>query len=193
MSGIQSVFSNGWNGVRNIFSIGVSAIQSAFNFSLFSQGYRIIDSLLSGLRSAFRSVQSFVSIIGPLIASNNGTKSYDQHLLIPAGGYIMGGLQKGLETNYGDVQSFVSKIADNIAGTSFNAPSLNTQRLDWQISQLNSNMRNTLSANVDQRLSLEKQPAYIDLSLGGTEYRPFVDDISREQGKQAEFKRNYKF
>ncbi|MDE6547289.1 MAG: hypothetical protein K2L65_05845, partial [Lactobacillus sp.] len=80
-----------------------------------------------------------------------------------------------------------------IAGTSFNAPSLNTQRLDWQISQLNSNMRNSLSANVDQRLSLEKQPAYIDLTLGGTEYRTFVDDISREQGKQAEFKRNYKF
>ena len=54
-------------------------------------------------------------------------------------------------------------------------------------------MRNSLAANVDQNLSIEKQPAYIALNLGGTEYRTFVDDISREQGKQAEFKRNYKF
>lgn len=193
MSGVKNVFSNSWNGIRNIFSWGVSALKGMFNFSLFSQGYRIISSLLDGLQSAFRSVQSFVSSIGPWIASHKGPKSYDQHLLIPAGGYIMGGLQKGLENGYSDVQSFIGGIADDIAGTSFNAPSLNTQRLDWQISQLNSNMRNSLSANVNQRLSLEKQPAYIDLSLGGTEYRTFVDDISREQGKQAEFKRNYKF
>ncbi|MDE6554593.1 MAG: phage tail tape measure protein [Lactobacillus sp.] len=193
MSGVQSIFNNGWNGIKSVFSWGVDALKGMFNFSLFNQGYRIISSLLDGLQSAFRSVQSFVSGIGSWIQSHKGPKQYDLHLLIPAGGYIMSGFQKGLENGYSDVQSFIGGIADDIAGTSFNAPSLNTQRLDWQISQLNSNMRNSLSANVDQRLSLEKQPAYIDLTLGGTEYRTFVDDISREQGKQAEFKRNYKF
>ena len=193
MNGVKGVFSNGWNGVQNIFNIGVNLIKGAFNFSLFNQGFRIINSFLEGLQSAFRSVQSFVSGIGSWIQSHKGPKQYDLHLLIPAGGYIMSGFQKGLENGYSDVQSFIGGIADDIAGTSFNAPNLNTQRLDWQISQLNSNMRNSLSANVDQRLSLEKQPAYIDLTLGGTEYRTFVDDISREQGKQAEFKRNYKF
>ena len=42
-------------------------------------------------------------------------------------------------------------------------------------------------------LSLTSQPAYINLSLGGSNYSTFVNDISKKQGIDAEFKRNYRF
>ncbi|WP_228030656.1 hypothetical protein, partial [Limosilactobacillus fermentum] len=53
-------------------------------------------------------------------------------------------------------------------------------------------LNNAVSSMVDHQLNINQQPAYINLSLGGTEYRAFVDDISREQGAQTSLNK-YRF
>jgi len=54
------------------------------------------------------------------------------------------------------------------------------------------NISNNIGGTIDHQLNINQQPAYINLSLGGTEYRAFVDDISREQGAQTSLNK-YRF
>ncbi len=54
------------------------------------------------------------------------------------------------------------------------------------------NISNSIGGTIDHQLNVSQQPAYINLSLGGTEYQAFVDDISREQGAQTSLNK-YRF
>jgi phage-related minor tail protein len=63
---------------------------------LIGAGQSIIQGFLDGLTAGFEAVKGFVGGIADWIAANKGPKAYDEALLIPAGGWIMGGLEKGL-------------------------------------------------------------------------------------------------
>lgn len=110
-----------WNGFTGIVSDVVGKIKSGFNalknFSLASAGRAIMDSLYSGLTSAWKKVQNFVGGIADWIRDHKGPISYDKKLLIPAGKAIMDGLNQGLNNNFKNVISNVSSMADRIAQT----------------------------------------------------------------------------
>ena len=54
-------------------------------------------------------------------------------------------------------------------------------------------LSNTINGTINHELTVNQQPAYINVALGGSEYSTFVEDISREQGNQASLHRNYRF
>lgn len=69
-----------------------------------------MNSLLSGLKSAWGNVTSFVNNIAGWIRDHKGPISYDKKLLVPAGNAIMSGLNEGLKDSFGDVKETVSDI-----------------------------------------------------------------------------------
>ena len=87
----------------------LGAFSNAGNL-LRSAGSAIMNSLLSGLRSAWGNVTSFVNNIAGWIRDHKGPISYDKKLLIPAGNAIMSGLNEGLQDSFGDVKDTVSDI-----------------------------------------------------------------------------------
>lgn len=174
-SGLTGMVSGIWNGVK-------SAIHSAMNIDLGAAGRAIMNSFLHGLTSAWGAVKSFVGGIADWIRDHKGPISYDRKLLIPAGGAIMGGLNDGLSKGFTGVMSNVSSMAGNIA----NAVSGSA---DYRINAVSSGLNIGTDGTLSVDMTRQQQPATINLSMGGSTYRGFVDDISTQQGQTATLNR----
>lgn len=122
MSRMAQAASNGINNVVNFFrNLPGSILGALGNLGglLVNAGHQIIDGFLSGLKSAFGKVQSFVGGIGSWIAAHKGPKAYDLALLIPNGGWIMQSLATGLEKSIPLIKSVLDDTASTIAGYDF--------------------------------------------------------------------------
>lgn len=149
MNGIKSVVSGGWNTIKNIFSSSAHALAGLVHVDLSGAGRAIMNSLLSGLRSAWGAVKHFVSGIAGWIKAHKGPISYDRRLLIPAGKAIMTGLNQGLNSSFDDVKGNVKAMAGEIAQgfniddskftTSFNSDVNHTYTMDVQGAQQQQN------------------------------------------------------
>lgn len=86
------------------------------------------------------------------------------------------------------------RTANSLAEASmFAVPAVDTTDFTRSLTVVNRRLTGSVDNNLTNELSLNQQPAYINVSLGGTDYGAFVEDISREQGSQASLNRNYKF
>lgn len=174
-SGLTGMVSGIWNGVKG-------AINSAMHIDLGAAGRAIMNSFLNGLTAAWGAVKKFVGGIADWIRDHKGPISYDRKLLIPAGGAIMGGLNDGLSKGFTGVMSNVSSMAGNIA----NAVSGSA---DYRINAVSNGLDIGTDGTLSVDMTRQQQPATINLSMGGSTYRGFVDDISTQQGQTATLNR----
>lgn len=152
------------------------------NVDLDAAGSATMHGFLKGLKRAFEDVKGFISSVGPWIGKHKGPISYDRKLLIPAGNAIMGGLNEGLSNGFTGVMSNVSNMAGNIA----NAVSGSA---DYRINAVSSGLNIGTDGTLSVDMTRQTQPATINLSMGGSTYRGFVDDISTQQGQTATLNR----
>lgn len=178
---LKSTTSSVFNSLKGTISGALSKI------NLFSAGKAIIDGLLKGLKSAYEGVKSFVGGIASWIEKNKGPISYDKKLLIGAGNAIMEGLDKGLQSKFKDVQSTVSSMGGQLKN-SFNGSSFD---ISANARSLNGSVNQSVNHVISDNLSSGKQPAYLNLNIGGTNYTAFVDDISNEQGKMIDLQSQF--
>lgn len=136
INGIVQGAQNAWNSMKQGVSNLVSGIANIFNglrnINLWDAGRAILDSFLSGLKSAWQGVTDFVGGIAGWIRDHKGPIEYDRKLLIPAGKAIMNGLDDGLRNQFKSVKSTVSGMAGEIAD------SLEAQPLSISLSGLES-------------------------------------------------------
>ena len=174
-SGLTGMVSGIWGGVK-------SAIDGAMHIDLGAAGSAIMNSFLKGLKAAWGAVKHFVGGIADWIREHKGPISYDRKLLIPAGSAIMSGLNDGLSKGFTGVMSNVSSMAGNIA----NAVSGSA---DYRINAVSSGLNIGTDGTLSVDMTRQQQPATINLSMGGSTYRGFVDDISTQQGQTATLNR----
>lgn len=163
-------------------SAGYSVKSGIGTVNLDAAGSATMHGFLRGLQSAWGDVKSFVSGVGPWIKAHKGPITYDRKLLVPAGGAIMGGLNDGLSKGFTGVMSNVSSMAGNIA----NAVSGSA---DYRINAVSSGLNIGTDGTLSVDMTRNQQPATINLSMGGSTYRGFVDDISTQQGQTATLNR----
>ena len=173
-----------WNNLKemmgSITSGIVSRVTSLFriHIDLGAQGEAIMNSFKRGLTSAFEGVKHFVGGIANWIKDHKGPISYDRKLLIPAGTAIMNGLNAGLERQFKTVMSTVGSMAGQIQGAvdgEFTGAALS-------LGNNGVNVTRQLQASIDTNNN-HVQPANINLSIGGSTYRTFVNDISNQQNQ----------
>ena len=183
---IMQIITGDWRGAWNtmkgvvsgVISSVISTIKSLGNISLVGAGKAIINGFVRGLKSAWEAGKSFVSGIGGWIKRNKGPISYDRRLLKPAGNAIIGGLNKGLQDSFPDVQKTVKGIAGAINETMTGGPIVD---ISGSVAKSNAGVSRVISHELNNNMST--QPAYINVNIGGQNFRGFVENISNEQGK----------
>lgn len=172
-----------WNAIKSAVSAGVSAISghinrlkgifnSLRNINLSSAGRAIMNGFLRGILAVWNTIKSKVSSMAGWIRAHKGPISYDKKLLIPAGRAIMGGLNKGLLDHFEDVQKTTLSIAGFVSDQ-FNSDVLKMQKLRYSVSGE--------SAFSPSGFQGQDCPLEVHLTLGGTEFKAFVDSISKQQ------------
>ncbi|HEP6112605.1 TPA: phage tail tape measure protein [Streptococcus pyogenes] len=184
MSTMQNAVSNGINAVKNFITNGWNSVVGFLRgINLFSAGSAIMQSFLSGLKSMWGAITSFVGGIASWIKSHKGPISYDRRLLIPAGKAIMGGFNRALIKGFEYVKSNVSGMAGKISD------------LVGAGSVFDTDMRSTISgavtAGVEVDLGHQAKPLKVVLELGNRAYELFVDDITDKQQTTAKLREVY--
>ncbi|MFD1145980.1 phage tail tape measure protein [Saccharothrix hoggarensis] len=130
-SALRRIFGEAWEAVRSGtvsklgdvlgFLTGVpGSITRIFGGSsgwLWSHGNGTLSGFLSGLKSKWAEVVSFIVGIGPWIQANKGPLDVDRKLLIPAGDAIMSGLLTALKAGGDRVRRFVREFTKEIAAS----------------------------------------------------------------------------
>ncbi len=190
--GVKSKTGDARNSGSDLGKAGADGARSqhgAFN----SAGSFIADGLSAGISAMSGNVMSVAASLASKAASaikaalkinspSRVTKEFGMYFGL---GFING--ISGMEAK-------TKKAAENLAQASmFSIPPVNTHNFVNSIATMNGQLTGSVSGDLTHELSINQQPAYINVSLGGTDYGAFVADISREQGSQASLNRNYKF
>lgn len=168
---------------------GARSQRGAFN----SAGSFIADGLSAGISAMSGNVMSVAASLASKAASaiKAALKIHSPSRVTKEFGMYFGlGFIKGIS----GMEAKTKKTAENLAQASmFSIPPVNTHDFANSIATMNGQLTGSVRGDLTHGLSINQQPAYINVSLGGTDYGAFVADISREQGSQASLTRNYKF
>ena len=108
------------------------------------------------------------------------------------GVWVPAGVAVGMEKNIGTVTKAAGSISNAAMVT---IPEANTDKFTRSLKAVKTASQDMLNGgDIDGKYSINvnKQPAHIVLSMGGSTYGAFVDDISNQQGNTARLKQNYR-
>lgn len=211
MNGIKSVWSSAWNGIKSVTSGAMSMVRSVVSGGM-SAMHSVVSSMMSAARSMTGAmvsagrdfVMGFVNGIEGAIwraasaaarmasAAMNAAKAWfnigspSKVMRDQVGKWVPAGLAVGIEQNTDLVENAAKRMAEAAM------PDIHMTDMQQRINGALSHGA-SFGGTIDHELNVVQQPAYINLSLGGSNYTTFVSDISREQGSQASLARNYRF
>lgn len=168
---------------------GARSQRGAFN----SAGSFIADGLSAGINAMSGNVMGVAASLASKAASaiEAALKIHSPSRVTKEFGMYFG---LGFINGISGMEAKTKKTAENLAQASmFSIPPVNTHDFVNSIAAMNGQLTGSISGDLTRELSINQQSAYINVSLGGTDYSAFVEDISREQGSQASLTRNYKF
>lgn len=197
MENIKSAFSRGWETAKQVTSDGIEGALDAVKrvaSDMVSAGKDFVMGFVRGIKGAIgKAVSAAVDMAKSAFDSAKralGINSPSRVMRDKVGRFVPAGLAVGMIDNL----SIVEKASDKLAEASmFAVPAVDTTDFTRSLTAVNGKLTGSVDSNLTHELSLNQQPAYINVSLGGTDYGAFVADISREQGSQASLTRNYKF
>lgn len=184
MDAMKNAVNNGINAVKNFIVNGWNAVVGFLSgINLFSAGSAIMQSFLSGLKSMWGAITSFVGGIASWIKAHKGPISYDRRLLIPAGKAIMSGFNNSLVRGFEHVKGNVSGMADKISDLIGNGSIFDTD--------MRSTISGAVTTGVEVDLGHQAKPLEVVLELGNRAYELFIDDITDKQQANARLREVY--
>lgn len=197
MDGIRNVFSTGWETITRVTREGINRAYKAVKSiagNMLSAGKDFVMGFVRGIKGA---IGSAVKVATDMAKSAFdaakralGINSPSRVMRDKVGKWVPAGLAVGIMDNLSDIEKASDKMAQ---ASMFSIPPVNTHDFANSIATMNGQLTGSVSGELTHELLINQQPAYINVSLGGTDYGAFVADISREQGSQASLTRNYKF
>lgn len=193
MSAVQSAFVSGWNAARNATANGISRAVSAarsMTGAMVSAGRDFVMGFVNGIKGAIWRAASAAARMAS--AAMHAAKAWfnigspSKVMRDQVGKWVPAGLAVGIEQNTDLVENAAKRMAEAAM------PDIHMTDMQQRINGALSHGA-SFGGTVDHELNVVQQPAYINLSLGGSSYTTFVSDISREQGSQASLARNYRF
>lgn len=193
MSSVRSVFSSGWSAAKSVTSSGIHGaanIVRSVASSMVSAGRNFVMGFVNGIRGAIGAAASAAASMARAAMSSAkaalGIHSPSRVMRDQVGYYVAAGMAVGMRDNADMVQKAANWLAQSAVPSIDLGASINGVMNQGRLS-------NTINGTINHELTVNQQPAYINVALGGSEYSTFVEDISREQGNQASLQRNYRF
>ena len=193
MSSVRSVFSSGWSAAKSVTSSGIHGaanIVRSVASSMVSAGRNFVMGFVNGIRGAIGAAASAAASMARAAMSSAkaalGIHSPSRVMRDQVGYYVAAGMAVGMRDNADMVQKAANRLAQSAVPSIDLGASINGVMNQGRLS-------NTINGTINHELTVNQQPAYINVALGGSEYSTFVEDISREQGNQASLQRNYRF
>lgn len=193
MSSVRSVFSSGWNAAKSVTSSGINGAANIVRnvaSSMVSAGRNFVMGFVNGIRGAIGAAASAAASMARAAMSSAkaalGIHSPSRVMRDQVGYYVAAGMAVGMRDNADMVQKAANSLAQSAVPSIDLGASINGVMNQGRLS-------NTINGTINHELTVNQQPAYINVALGGSEYSTFVEDISREQGNQASLQRNYRF
>ena len=193
MSSVRSVFSSGWSAAKSVTSSGIHGaanIVRSVASSMVSAGRNFVMGFVNGIRGAIGAAASAAASMARAAMSSAkaalGIHSPSRVMRDQVGYYVATGMAVGMRDNADMVQKAANRLAQSAVPSVDLGASINGVMNQGRLS-------NTINGTINHELTVNQQPAYINVALGGSEYSTFVEDISREQGNQASLQRNYRF
>ena len=165
LNALKGIVTGAFNGVRAAFSSGMSnALSTVTNFfgSFKSAGANIVGNIAKGITGAIGKVTGAVK--GVLKAARNllpfsPPKDKSSPMVGLEKNGIVGNIAQGIYNNEGEIQRAMNSA------------------LDVDMPMINGRISHELNNNMSTK------PAYINVNIGGQNFRGFVENISNEQGK----------
>lgn len=193
MNAVRSAFSAGWNAAKSVTSSGIHGaanIVRSVASSMVSAGRNFVMGFVNGIRGAIGAAASAAASMARAAMSSAkaalGIHSPSRVMRDQVGYYVAAGMAVGMRDNADMVQKAANRLAQSAVPSIDLGASINGVMNQGRLS-------NTINGTINHELTVNQQPAYINVALGGSEYSTFVEDISREQGNQASLQRNYRF
>lgn len=198
---VRSIVTSGFNAVKSAVSNGmhaaVSAVRSAAS-GMISAGMDMMRGLVNGIQNGMKWVVNAARNVAR--AAVNAAK-HALHIGSPSrtmrdkiGKWIPAGVGVGIDRNLGWIEQATKGMQQ---AAMFNVPSPDTSPLTDGLNSIRSitaqNIGTSVTGQIQHDLTLTAQPAYINLSLGGSNWSAYVDDISREQGAATDLSSHYRF
>ena len=163
-----------------------------------SAGANIGSGIASGISSMAGHVMSVAASLAAravaVIRSALRIHSPSRVMRDQVGKYVSLGMAVGMERYVGAIDKASTTLAQAAV---VSVPAPDTTQLASGLGQINDlvsrPVTSGVNATVAHDLTLTAQPAYINLSLGGSNWSAYVDDISREQGAVADLSSHYRF
>ena len=194
--GISGMWSSVTSAARNIVKGVIDTIEG-WGRNLEAIGHNMMVGLANGISSMARSVWNAAKHIAQgavdIIQSALNIHSPSRVMKNDVGVYIPQGMALGMLKDMNYVERAGNKLANAAV---MSVPGVDTSEFTNSLDSLyatnNSLNGGTLGVDNKYRLSMEQQPAYINLTMGDHNWGTFVDDISTKQGSQAVLQNNYR-
>lgn len=200
MSMLEQGISGMWNSVtsaaRNIVKGVIDTIEG-WGKNLETIGHNMMVGLANGISSMASSVWNAAKNIAKgavdIIQSALNIHSPSRVMKNDVGVYIPQGMALGMLKDMNYVERAGNKLANAAV---MSVPGADTTEFTNSLDSLYATNKSlnggTLGIDNKYRLSMEQQPAYINLTMGNHNWGTFVDDISTKQGSQAVLQNNYR-
>ena len=167
---------DGWNEAKSFLT----------NIDLKQIGKDIIQGLIKGIKSKVKAVADAVKDVADQITgkikSILGIKSPSRVMRDQVGKWIPEGVAVGIEKN----SKSAFRSMEGLSNGLYNAFDFKMPQVDiaGQISNIHRQSQRQISYDIQNELTLTKQPAYININIGGQQFSAFVRNITDEQAFQ---------
>ena len=184
---------NALSTIRNILSNMVTAVKGKAT-SFVNAGKDLIRGLIRGIKNM--TSNAIGAITGVVDGVVNKAKSIlriksPSRVFEDIGDDTMAGFVQGIDAMAGSAVRSVSSMAQDVTGA-FN-PDLSIGKHDYSnhVKGMQGQLSQTLTSQVSSKLSVNRQPAQINMTLGGRSYKAFVEDITNGQTQQVNLVEKY--
>ncbi len=121
ISTVRSRISTIVSAIRGLRSTAIGAFSSAGSW-LASAGRRIIDGLISGIRSGFARVRGLLGELTSMLPSWKGPAEVDRKILRGSGQLVMEGFRRGIEDQRRDIENTLRSFTGGLPGMASPSP-----------------------------------------------------------------------